>query len=130
VAELDRLSPSGRGHALGRGLRPRPNECNPIDLGDDATPELFARAAEIAARDANGDSLLVILAPQASMDPAETARALVPAARPSRKPVLASWLWGAATPASLALLHQADIPTFSCPNAAVRAFARLSGVGP
>ena len=63
------------------------------------------------------------------MDPVETARALVPVARSGRTPILASWLWGAANPASLAALQQAEIPTFSCPNAAVRAFDRLSHHG-
>jgi acetyltransferase len=117
VAELDRLSPT------------RPGRRNPIDLGDDATPELFVRAAEVAARDPNSDGLLVILTPQASIDPVETARALAPAARAARKPVLATWLWGAATPASLTALHQGDVPTFSCPNAAVRAFGCLARHG-
>jgi acetyltransferase len=117
VAELDQLAPH------------RPGRRNPIDLGDDATPELFVRAAEIAVRDPNSDGLLVILAPQASMDPVETTRALVPAVRRARKPVLASWLWGAATPASLTALHQGDIPTFSCPNAAARAFGCLARHG-
>jgi acetyltransferase len=117
VAELDQLAPY------------RPGRRNPIDLGDDATPELFVRAAQIAVRDPNSDGLLVILAPQASMDPVETAKALVPTARTARKPVLASWLWGAANPASLTALQQSDVPTFPCPNAAVRAFGCLARHG-
>ncbi len=117
VAELDRLAPN------------RPGRRNPIDLGDDATPEQFARAAEIAARDPNSDGLLVILTPQASMDPVETARALAQAAEASRMPILASWLWGAANPASLSILRQAGVPTFPCPNAAVRVFGHLSRYG-
>ena len=63
------------------------------------------------------------------MDPVETARALVHAAQVSHMPVLASWLWGAANPASLSILQQAGIPTFPCPNAAVRAFGHLSRHG-
>jgi acetyltransferase len=39
--------------------------------------------------------------------------------------VLACWLWGAATPRSLAVLQEAGIPTFHSPEAAVRAFDYL-----
>ena len=117
VTELDRLAPN------------RPGQRNPIDLGDDATPEQFARAAKVAVRDPNSDGLLVILAPQASMNPLAMARSLVHAAEASRMPILASWLWGAASSASLSILRQAGVPTFACPNAAVRAFGQLSRHG-
>jgi acetyltransferase len=122
--ELAQLAPETEA-ALDRLLPAHGNHHNPIDVGDDAGSELVARAAEAVARDPNSDGLLVILAPQVNIDPTRTAEALVPIARASGKPVLASWLWGAACPSSLAVLGEASIPTFSCPNAAVRAFGYL-----
>jgi acetyltransferase len=111
--------------ALEQLLPAHGNRHNPIDVGDDATSELFVRAAEIVVRDPNSDGLLVILTPQVNIDPIRTAGALASFAHASRKPVLACWLWGAACPSSLAILNEAGIPTFSCPSAAVRAFGSL-----
>jgi acetyltransferase len=122
--EMARLTPETEA-ALVKLLPAHGNHHNPIDVGDDATSELFARSAEILVRDPNSDGLLIILTPQVNIDPTRTAEALAPFAGESRKPVLASWLWGAACPSSLAVLTEAGIPTFSCPNAAVRAFGYL-----
>ncbi len=98
---------------------------NLIDVGHDAQPQQFAQAVAAAVRDPNNDALLVILTPQAEGDPEGVAQALVPVARASSKPILVSWLWGAASPATLATLNEAGIPNFACPNAAVRAFGYL-----
>jgi acetyltransferase len=122
--EMAQLAPETEA-ALNQLLPPHGSHHNPIDVGDDATSALFAWAAEIVVQDPNSDGLLVILTPQVNIDPIRTAEALVPFARASRKPVLTSWLWGAACPSSQAVLNEAGIPTFSCPNAAVRAFGYL-----
>jgi acetyltransferase len=106
-------------------LTPRWNKQNPIDVGDDADAMRFARAAVIAARDPNTDALLVLLAPQAAIDPFLAAQGLRDLARASDKPVLACWLWGAADPINLTLLRQAGVSTFYSPEAAVRAFGYL-----
>jgi acetyltransferase len=126
--EIARLTPQTEA-ALEQLLPAHGNPQNPIDVGDDATSELFARAADIVVRDPNNDGLLLILIPQVAIDPIRTAEALVPFAHASLKPVLASWLWAAACPSSLAILNGAGIATFSCPNAAVRAFGCLSRHG-
>jgi len=113
LTTLDRLLPAHGSHR------------NPIDVGDDANPELLAAAAEVVLRDPNSDALLVILTPQAAMDPARAAEALVPVVSASSKLVLVSWLWSAGSAAALATLHLAGIANFSCPNAAVRTFGYL-----
>ena len=85
-------------------------------------PERYAQAVEIAAHDPDSDGLLVILTPQAMTDPTRTAEQLKPLAKSSGKPILASWMGGAGVAAGRAILHQAEIPTFDYPDAAVRAF--------
>jgi acetyltransferase len=113
VAALDALLP-------GHGSRQ-----NPIDVGDDAGPERLARAAELAAHNPSSDSLLVILTPHGLIDPEQAAERLGAVARASEKPILASWMWGAATPASLAVLNRSGVPNFACPQTAVRALGYL-----
>ena len=51
---------------------------NPVDIIGDASPERYAKALEIAAKDPNSDGMLVILTPQAMTDPTKTAEILEP----------------------------------------------------
>jgi acetyltransferase len=111
--------------ALAGVLTARWNRRNPIDAGDDTDAARFTRAAALAVRDPNTDGLLVLLAPGATIDPVRAAEGVRDVARACGKPVLACWMWGAAGPESLARLHEAGIPTFHSPEAAVRTFGYL-----
>jgi acetyltransferase len=95
---------------------------NPIDVLGDADPERYAKAVEIAAKNPESDGLLVILTPQDMTDPTATAERLRPYAKSGGKPVLACWMGGASVLAGIDILHRAEIPSFSFPDAAVRAF--------
>lgn len=95
---------------------------NPIDILGDASPERYAKSLAIAAADPNSDGLLVILTPQAMTDPTATAEQLKPYAQISGKPVLASWVGGAAVEPGAALLRNANVPTFLYPDTAVEMF--------
>jgi acetyltransferase len=95
---------------------------NPIDVLGDATPELYAKTLETAAKDPNSDGLLVILTPQAMTDPTQTAEQLRPYAQLEGKPVLASWMGGPDVAAGEAILNRANIPTFQFPDTAARMF--------
>src|SRR5476651_1499863 len=95
---------------------------NPVDIIGDATPERYAKALEIAAKDPNSDGMLVILTPQSMTDPTRIAEQLKPLAKQEGKPVLASWMGGVNVAAGEAILNQANIPTFPYPDTAARAF--------
>ena len=86
------------------------------------TPERYAKALEIAAKDPNSDGLLVILTPQAMTDPTQTAEHLKPYAKLGDKPVLASWMGGPTVAAGERILNGANIPTFPYPDTAARMF--------
>ena len=98
---------------------------NPIDILGDAGPERYSKALEIAANDPSSDGLLVILAPQGMTDPAHVAESLKAHASVHGKPVLASWMGGKSVAAGIAILNAANIPTFSYPDTAARAFTYL-----
>jgi acetyltransferase len=95
---------------------------NPIDILGDADPERYMQTLNIAAQDANGDGLLVILTPQAMTDPTRTAEQLKTCAQTLNKPVLASWMGGADVMAGEEILNQASIPTYPYPDAAAHLF--------
>jgi acetyltransferase len=95
---------------------------NPVDIIGDASPERYAKALEIAARDPHSDGMLVILTPQAMTDPTRIAEQLKPLARQEGKPLLASWMGGVDVAAGEEILNRANIPTFPYPDTAARAF--------
>ena len=95
---------------------------NPIDILGDAAPDRYTKAFDIAAKDSNGDGLLVILTPQAMTDPIRTAEQLKAYAHNINKPVLASWMGGAEVAVGEEILNQASIPTYPYPDAAARLF--------
>ncbi len=98
---------------------------NPIDVLGDAGPERYSKALEIVANDPNSDGLLVILAPQGMTDPARVAESLKAHASVQGKPVLASWMGGKSVAEGVAILNAANIPTFSYPDTAARAFTYM-----
>jgi acetyltransferase len=95
---------------------------NPVDIIGDASPERYAKALEIAAKDPHSDGMLVILTPQAMTDPTLIAEQLRPLAKQEGKPVLASWMGGVDVAAGEEILNRANIPTFPYPDTAARAF--------
>lgn len=110
---------------LNEFLPPHWSHGNPVDILGDADPERYARAIEIVAEDPNSDGLLVALAPQGMTNPAEVAARLKPYAHATGKPVLASWMGGTSVAEGESILNNADIPTFSYPDTAARAFTYM-----
>jgi acetyltransferase len=113
MAALNTVLPSFWSHA------------NPIDLLGDATAERYRVAVKACLDDAAAEGLLIMLTPQAMTDPTETARQVAGVAQGAGKPVLACWLGGTAVRPGRDLLHQAGIPTFNSPEAAIRAFLHM-----
>jgi acetyltransferase len=95
---------------------------NPVDILGDASPERYAKALEIAARDPNSEGMLIILTPQAMTDPTQTAEQLKPYAESPGKPVIASWMGGKDVETGETILTRANIPTFPYPDTAARVF--------
>lgn len=123
---LAELSPASRS-ALDDLLPAYWSHGNPVDVLGDADAGRFAAAVRVVAADPSCDGVLVVLTPQAMTDPAAVARgvaALVPL--PAGRPLLASWLGGAAVEEGRAILAAAGVPALAFPDDAARAFARLA----
>jgi acetyltransferase len=111
--------------ALNACLPPFWSHSNPIDILGDGPPERYRQVVEICARDPGVHGLLILLAPQAVTDPAQTARLLAPFAHLEHKPVLASWMGGGTVRSGRTILNQAGIPTFDSPEDAIDAFLHM-----
>jgi acetyltransferase len=110
MEQLDELLPAAWSHN------------NPADILGDASPERYAKALDIAAKDPNSDGLLVILTPQSMTDPTTTAEKLVPLSQTFGKPIIASWMGGSDVENGEKILNRAGIPTFPYPDTAARMF--------
>ncbi len=98
---------------------------NPIDVLDDATPERYVKAVELAAADPNADGVLAILTPQPAADPTRTAELVQRRMAGHAKPILAAWMGGVEVGAGGAALTRAGIPAFEDPDTAARVFALM-----
>jgi acetyltransferase len=123
-AELAQLSLEFE-KALSAFLPAHWSHANPIDILGDADPERYARALDIALDDPNSDGLLVIMAPQGMTNPAQVAERVKAHAKNHTKPLLASWMGGRGVARGVEVLNASGIPTFSYPDAAVRAFESM-----
>jgi acetyltransferase len=121
------LAPLGPGveEKLSSFLPAHWSHANPIDILGDADSQRYAHTFDIAMTDPSTDGILVILAPQGMTDPAHCAAALLPFARQSKKPVLASFMGGKTVHGAEALLNAAGIPTFTYPDTGARAFTYM-----
>src|SRR5208337_840409 len=106
-------------------LPPPGSDGNPVDLVGDASPDRYARALEVVAKDPNTDGVLVILTPHAMTDPTQTAEKLKALSTIAGKPVLASWMGGDEVAAGESILNRAGIPSFPYPDTAARAFNHM-----
>lgn len=98
---------------------------NPIDIIGDATPQRYADAAEVLAKDPEIDAMLVLLTPQSMTDPTACAKAVAEVSKKTSKPILAVWMGGESVKAGSKLLDAAGIATFDSPDRAINAFMHL-----
>ena len=119
--QLAELSPKSM-EALNQLLPPHWSHNNPVDILGDALPDRYAKVAEIVVNDPNVDGLLTITCPQGMADPTLTAERLKPFAKSTGKPVIASWMGGAAAAAGVDILNRSGIPTFPFPDTAAKVF--------
>jgi acetyltransferase len=99
---------------------------NPVDILGDAQADRYAQTLSACLADSNVDGVLVMLTPQAMTDPLEVARAVVDAARGTKKPVLACWMGGASIESARRLFTDEGIASLGTPETAVEAFYYLS----
>lgn len=106
-------------------LPPHWSHANPVDILGDATPDRYAKAIDIIAKDSQSDGLLVIMTPQGNTKPTSVAEVLAPYARKTRKPLITSFMGAKSVHEAIDVLNRAGIPTFSYPDTAARAFQYL-----
>lgn len=103
---------------------------NPLDLIGDADVERYKHAFELIEKDPNIDGLLVILTPQGMTDSLGVSRELVKLknymiCKNEKMPIVASFVGGTSVLEARSYLQEKGIPSFICPELAVKALACL-----
>lgn len=106
-------------------LPPHWSRDNPIDILGDAAVNEYRKVVAICKDAPEINGLLVILVPQAMIDPVEVANAICEQIKDRSFPVLTSWIGGPLAERGRTVFHRAGIPTFDTPERAVRAFTNL-----
>jgi acetyltransferase len=114
LATLDKVLPAYWSHG------------NPIDILGDAEPEAYATAVQATLADDAMDGVLVMLTPQAMTDAVRAAKAVLKAAKGSKKPILACWMGETSVTQARDILSAGGIPDFTTPERAVEAFSYLA----
>ncbi len=105
---------------LGEKLPPTANIHNPIDVIGDAHADRYEVALDAALSDPNVDAAVVILSPTAVLDIKETAVITVEASKKyPNKPIVASFIGGAAVEEGIQYLYENGVPTYPFPEPAV-----------
>ncbi|MDK9708050.1 MAG: GNAT family N-acetyltransferase [Desulforhopalus sp.] len=112
--------------ALNGVLPPYWSHQNPVDILGDADAERYAKAVTILSKEGGLHGLMLILAPQALIDPLHVAQALAPLLKGLSYPVVAVWMGGRDIAPAVQFLNDAGIATYTTPERAVQALTYMA----
>ncbi len=99
---------------------------NPLDIGNAATALQYHEVVNIVLADPGVDNVLVMLCPQMTSQPTETAEQLVQLAKNTSKPLMACWMGDHNVVRGRSILSAAQVPNFRTPESAVDAIHYVS----
>lgn len=98
---------------------------NPLDVGADASVELYAKAIDCFNQDENIDFVVVCVLFQTPPMNEKMLNVLVAASEDTRKPMAVVSVGGAYTERYKKILESRGVPTFNSPNSAIRAIGKF-----
>ncbi|RLE14792.1 CoA-binding protein [Candidatus Aerophobetes bacterium] len=101
-------------------LPPASSISNPLDILGDAEPDRFKFALENVLPDPNVDAILLLVTPQTTTKPEETAMVVKNLCKSSEKPLLSCFMGGKIINPAISILHEAKIPNYKDPDSAVK----------
>lgn len=110
---------------LAQDCRPGYQIENPVDLGDMAGPEQYAKALDYLLQEPGTDGVLVIHAPPSVDRSLESAKVVVDRAK-NRRLIMTCWVGESSVESARELFNKAHMPTYRAPGEAVEAFMRLA----
>ena len=122
--ELTKLAPETM-EKIEQALPDHWSRNNPIDMLGDAAGEKYLEVIDICSQDPEINGLIIINCPQAMTNSTELAALLSDRLHGLPFPVFTVWLGGQDMLAGRLILNEAEIPVYTSPERAVRAFRYL-----
>lgn len=98
---------------------------NPVVIPADAPPEHYAEALRLLVKAKGVDAVLAMHVPSATVDGAETAKAVAQVGAKAKRTVLASWIGGENSTRAREIFNEAGVSSYWTPDKAVRSFLHL-----
>ncbi|MHA1410179.1 MAG: acetate--CoA ligase alpha subunit [Candidatus Odinarchaeia archaeon] len=98
---------------------------NPVDILGDAPPERYYNTLKILAEDENISAIIILLSPQVSTKPTETAYEIMKLKEKISKTLVCVFMGGPQVEEARNILSKNKIPTFSFPEDAVESVAAM-----
>jgi len=115
--------------ALRAFLPPEASVKNPVDMIASATPAAYERALPLLLADPGVDAVIVLFVPPVGTEAQAVAAAIQRGGAGATKPVLTSFMGMHGVPAALSSLREGRFPSYSFPEAAAIALARVVRYG-
>jgi len=112
--------------ALRDHLPPAASSQNPIDMLASASPEDYATCLKLLLADQQVQAVLVIIPPSPVFPTVDIAKILVPLIKQTQKPVIPILMGSTLIQQTFQYFNQHEIPTYSFPERAASALARLA----
>jgi len=106
-------------------LPPESSISNPLDILGDAEPERFKFTLETVFPDTNVDAILLLVTPQTTTKPRETALLVKEICRDKEKPILSCFMGGEIISPAISVLTKAKIPNYKDPEAAIKVLRNM-----
>jgi acetyltransferase len=98
---------------------------HPVDLPGNTDAAHYALATETCVADPGADGVLVVYVPMDAAPADDVAKAVIDAAKYTRKPIIAAWMGAKELMAAREMLNKNNIPTYATPEQAVRTYATM-----
>jgi acetyl coenzyme A synthetase (ADP forming)-like protein len=98
---------------------------NPVDMIASATAENYGRALKAVIQDPNVDAVLVIFVPPVTVHARDVAHEIVEQSEAAQKPILTCFMGSHGVPEGLRSLQAGYVPSYTFPESAARALARV-----
>lgn len=123
--QLGKVAPEAMAE-LKNKLPPLASLTDLIDVSEEAAPEHYRAAIEVAGHDRSVDGVLVVHSPKTGIDATAVAQVMAEAKARMSKPLLSCWMGDASVTEAREVLAKAAIPSFRTPEAAVGAFGNIA----
>lgn len=111
---------------LRRHLPPSASIYNPVDILGDAQPDRYFNSLKLISKDENVSSIIIILTPQVTTKPTETALEILKLKDEIKMPLAAVLMGGEQVAEAKDLMASNNIPVFSFPEDAVEGIAAMA----